>query len=137
VTILTGDNPDRSGSTDAMCHKRSFRLLIDSRGVVARQDDDELGKHAGFSLDVDPAAVLLDNDVMRHGEAEPCPFSSRFSSEEGIEHLLSHLGRDAGTVVANTDFDGLTKVPGGSSEDGLEGLVACLDFAPGRGIEAV
>ena len=33
---------------------------------LARQGNDELSKYTGLGLDIDPAAVLFDNDVMRH-----------------------------------------------------------------------
>ena len=59
-----------------------------------------------LGLDIDPAAMLLDDDVVGHREAEPGSFSGRLGGEEGIEHLLPDLGRDAGAVVANADFDG-------------------------------
>ena len=57
--------------------KRSFWLRSSSRTVAARQSDDELGKCAGLGLDIDPSAMLLDDDVMGHREAEPCPFPAR------------------------------------------------------------
>jgi hypothetical protein len=50
----------------ALGQKQSFRLLARGSAVVARQGDDELGKYAGLSLDVDPPAVLLDDYVVRH-----------------------------------------------------------------------
>src|SRR5689334_12114217 len=39
--------------------------------VAAWQRDNELGKCAGLGVDIDPAAMLLDDDVVRHGKAEP------------------------------------------------------------------
>jgi len=42
--------------------KRSLSLLANN----ARQGDDELGECAGLGLDIDPAAMLLDNDVMSY-----------------------------------------------------------------------
>src|SRR5882757_4072268 len=87
------------------CHKQSFRLLANGRAVFARQGNNELGKCAGLGFDIDPPTVLLDDDVMGHREAETCTLPGRFGGEEGIEHLLSHLGRYAGTVVVNSDFD--------------------------------
>src|SRR6201990_120516 len=74
-----------------------------ARAIVARQRDDELGKNAGLGFDIDPAAMLLDDDVVSHGEAEPRSFPGRLGGEEGIEHLLPHLGRNAGAVVADAD----------------------------------
>jgi hypothetical protein len=79
----------------------------------------------------------LDNDVMSDQEAEPRSFPGRFGGEERIEHLVPDLGGDAGAVVANPDFDRVAKLPGGGAEDRLEARVACVDLAPGRGIDAV
>ena len=81
--------------------------------------------------------MLLDDDVMGHREAEPRPFPGRFGGEEGVEHFFSHFGRNPSAVVANPDFDRRAKISGGRAEDRLKGIVACFDFAPGRGIEAV
>jgi hypothetical protein len=44
--------------------------------------------------------------------------------EEGIEHLFPYLGQDAGTVVANTDFDCLAKVSGGSGKERLKAWIS-------------
>ena len=120
-----------------MAHKRSFRLLASGRTVVAWQGNDELGEFAELGLDVDPAAMLLDNDVMCHREAEPGPFPGRFGGEEGIEHLFSHFGRDAGAVIANSDLDCLANISGGRAEHRLKSYVASLDLALGCCIKAV
>src|SRR6185437_6100094 len=111
--------------------------LTSGSTVAARQGDDELGKCAGLGLDINPAAMLLDDDVMGHRKAESRPLSGRFGGEEGIEHLFSHVGRDTAAVVANPDFDRLAEVSGGRDEHRLEGPVADLGLAPGRSIEAV
>jgi hypothetical protein len=81
--------------------------------------------------------MLLDNDVVGHREAEPCPFSGRFGGEEGIEYLFSYLGRDASPVVANSDFDCFTKISGGDGEDRLKCLVTRLALSPSRCIKAI
>src|SRR5271170_3203974 len=119
-----------------LCQKQSSRLLDSDRAIVARLGDDELGKFAWLSLDVDTAAMLLDNNVMGHREAESCSFPGWFGGEKGIEHLLSHLGWDTGAVVANSDFDCLAKVFGCSAEDRLKGPITNFEFAPGCCIEA-
>src|SRR6516164_2058079 len=125
------------GRTIHLGHERSFRPLALGNAVVARQSDDELGKYARLSLDVDPAAVLLNNDVMCHRQAEPCPFPGWFGGKEGIEHLRSHLGRDAGTVVANPDFDRFAEVPGGRTQDRLEGVIIRFGLASYRSIKPI
>jgi hypothetical protein len=50
----------RHPSTAAWGDKRSFRTLAIGSAIVARRGNDELGKFAGFSLDVDPAALAPD-----------------------------------------------------------------------------
>jgi hypothetical protein len=55
-------------------HKRSFRLFTGGRAIVAWRGNNELGEFAQLSFDVDPAAMLLYDDVVGHREAEPRPF---------------------------------------------------------------
>ena len=45
--------------------------------------------------------MLLDDDVAADGKATASAFSSRLGREERVEHLLFHVRRDAGAVVAN------------------------------------
>src|SRR4051812_28940553 len=118
-----------------MCQKRSFRLLTDDGALVARQGNDELGECAGLGLDINLAAVSLNDDVMSHRQAEPRSFSGRLGGEEGIEHLFPHVSRDAGAVIANPDFDRLAEIPSGRAEYWLEDTFAVLGLAPGCGIE--
>src|SRR5262249_34090310 len=80
-------------------HKRSSRLLVNGGHVTARQGNDELGELAGLGVNVDPAAMLLDDDVIGHREAEPRAFPGWLGGQKGIEHLLSHFGRDTAAVV--------------------------------------
>src|SRR5262249_16949445 len=94
-------------------------LLTSHRRIVAWQGNDELGEFAELGFDIDPAAMLLDNNVMGHREAEPSTLSSWFGREKRIEHPLSHLGRDTGAVVANSDFDCFAEISGGHAEDRL------------------
>lgn len=56
----------RRGVISLMGHKQSFRPLAGCGAVAARQGNDKLSKCARLCLDVDPAAVLFDNDVMGH-----------------------------------------------------------------------
>src|SRR5262245_20686966 len=53
--------------------------------------------------------MLLHNDVVTDGEPEPGSFSGRLRCEERVEHLLLHLGRNAGAVVTNPNFHTITK----------------------------
>src|SRR5215813_12456179 len=87
-----------------MIPRPSIRILYSARAIATWQRNDELSEFAEPGLYIDPATMLLDNNVMGHGEAESRPFARWFCGEKGIEHLLSHLGRDTGAVVADTDF---------------------------------
>ncbi len=62
--------------------------------------------------------MLLDDDIVTDGEPKTGSFSGRLSREEWIEQLAPHLGRNAGTVVADPDFDAVAEVFGGGSRVG-------------------
>src|SRR5215475_12542279 len=104
---------------------------------LTRQRNDELRKHTGFGLVIDPPPVLFHNDVMGHREPQPCPFPGRFGSEEGVEHLLPYLGRNTRAVVENANFDGLAEISRDRAKDRLKVPIGCLCFAFCRCIEAV
>ena len=59
----------------------------------------------GSVFDLDRAAMLFHDDVVAHRQSKSGAFAGRLGGEEGIEHLLLHLWRDAGAVVADADFD--------------------------------
>ncbi len=81
--------------------------------------------------------MLLDDDVVAERKAKPRPLARRFGREEWIEHFLLDLGRDAGAVVADPDFDTVTEIPGHCSKD--RHVVAAIGFrlALGRSIKAI
>src|SRR3981189_960627 len=81
-----------------------------ARGGGARKDDPEFSEFAGLSVNLNQSGVLLDNDVEAQRKPETCAFARRFGGEEWVEHLLSHLWRNACAVVANSDFDAATEV---------------------------
>src|SRR3954447_11338713 len=83
-----------------------------ARGGKAWKDNPEFSEFAGLSVDLNQTGVLLDDDVEAQRKPETGAFARRFSSEEWVEHLLSHLGRNARAVVANSDFDAVTEVSG-------------------------
>ncbi len=89
----------------------AFSRLAEGRGG-ARQHDPELGEFAGLGLDLDRAAVLLDDDVVAEREAETGAFAGRLGGEERIEDLVAHLGRDAGAVIADADLDPVAEALG-------------------------
>src|SRR5215472_5244787 len=118
-------------------HKQSLGLLAGHSAIDARQGDDDLGKHAGLGFDVDPAAMLLDDDVMGHREAEPCPFPGRLGREERIEYLFPDVGRNAGAVVTNPDLYAVTKVLRRCRKGRLIAIATIQLLALSCGIEAV
>src|SRR5580658_2815188 len=81
--------------------------------------------------------MLLDDDVVTNGQAKASTLSGWFGREEGIEHLLPDLGRNAGAVVAYPDFDAVAEVPGRGSERGLIVAPIWVGFARRNGVEAV
>src|ERR1700732_403240 len=105
-------------------------------GRRPRQRNDEFGKCAWFGSDVDLAAMLFHHDVVAHRQAKSGALARRFGGEEGIEHLLLHLQRDSGAVVANPDSDLVAEASGGRAQRRLETFVARF-LAFGGGIKAV
>ena len=81
--------------------------------------------------------MLLDDDVVTNGQAQPSPFTGRLGRKERIEQLLLHLRRDTGAVVAHPDFDPVTEVPGRCSQRRLIAITVYLPFALRRRVEAV
>ena len=81
--------------------------------------------------------MLLDDDVVTDGQAKPSPFTGRLCREERVEHLLLHLGRYAGAVVAYPDFDAVAEVLGRGSKRWLIVASICLGFALRGRVEAV
>ena len=81
--------------------------------------------------------MLLDDDVVTNGQAKPSPFTGRLGRKERVEQLLLHLGRNAGAVVANPDFDAVAEVLGRGSKRRLVVASIRLGFALRRRVEAV
>ena len=96
---------------------------LGERCGAARQHDAELGELAGLRLDLDRAGMLLHDDVVAERQAKPGAFAGRLGREEGIEHLLLHLRRNAGAVVADPDLDAVAEVPGRGRQRRLVGAV--------------
>ena len=82
----------------------------------AREDDRKFGELAGLRIDLDRPAMLLDDDVVTDREAKPGTFPGGLGCEERIEQFVLHLGRNAGAIVADPDFDAVAKVLGGSRQ---------------------
>src|SRR5258708_29486552 len=107
------------------------------RNCLSRQRNNKFSKNTRLGIDINFAAVLLHDDVVRHGETEAGPFTGWLRREERIEHLLLHFGRDAGAIVAKANFDGGSEVLRGGPEGWLKTRFFILDLAPGRCIDAV
>jgi hypothetical protein len=54
--------------------------------------------------------MLFDDDVVADGQAKSGALSGWFGREEGIEHLLLHVGRNAGAIVANRNLYAVAEV---------------------------
>src|SRR5580704_3730069 len=90
---ITSDNttaPETSGAR-TMCVLR--RRLLHLVGVE-RQPDEERGALAAFSLEVQRASMLVDDDAVCNGEALAGSFSDFFGREERVEDLVARGFRD-------------------------------------------
>src|SRR5256885_15823159 len=83
-----------------------------ARGGGAWKDDPEFSEFAELSVNLNQSGVLLDNNVEAQRKPETGALARGFGSEEWVEHLLPHLGRNARAVIANSDFDAVTEVSG-------------------------
>jgi hypothetical protein len=71
------------------------------------------------------------------GQAKASALSGWFGREEGIEHLVFYLGRNAGAVVANPDLYAVAKVLRRSRKSRLIAIALILLLALDRRIKAV
>src|SRR6476619_1134351 len=81
--------------------------------------------------------MLLDDDVVSDGKAEAGAFSGWFGCEEGIEHFLLNLGRNADAIVANRNRHAVAEVLRRSRKSRLIATAIVLLFTLGRRIKAV
>src|SRR5689334_5429244 len=101
------------------------------RIVGARQHHDKLCEIAGLGRNIDRSAMLLDDDVVSHRKAETRPLAGRLGGEERVEHLLLHLGRDSGPVVADANFHGASEISGRGPQRRLECRLAVFRLVSG------
>ena len=114
-----------------------MRISAQEERSRARQNDPDLGEFAGLRIDLDRPAMLLDDDIVADGQAKSRSFSGGLGREERIEHLLLHLGRNAGAVVANSDLNAVAEALRRGSQGWLVVTAIGFRFALGRRIEAV
>src|ERR1019366_6575316 len=81
--------------------------------------------------------MLLDDDIIAQRKAETSSLAGGLRRKERIEHLFLYLGRNAGAVVANPDFDGVAEVLGGGGKRGLVAASIRFRFALRCRVEAV
>ena len=101
------------------------------------QSNGELSELADPAIDGYRAAMLLRHDVIADRQAKASAFTSRLGREERLKEPVAVFGRDAGAVVADTDFNRVTEIPRRYLQSGLELGVAPLSLALGGGIEAI
>ena len=107
-------------------HKRTFvarksmsALIADIGGIqnlagngsrCSRQNDPDFREFAGLRIDLDRAAMLLDDDVVTNRKTEASSLSGWLSREEGIEHFLFDLWWNTNSVVTDLDLYTVAKV---------------------------
>src|SRR5277367_4504254 len=81
--------------------------------------------------------MLFHDDVMADRQAEPRSFTGRLGREEGVEHLLGNLRWNTGAIIANPNFNAVTKVISCGGQCGL--IIAPVRFSPafGGGVKPV
>src|SRR5262245_50073646 len=80
--------------------------------------------------------MLFYDDVITERQAKAGALAGWFAGEERIEHLLHHLRRDTGAVVANPNLHFVAEIPGGGKK---HRLIVALHFraALSGGMEAI
>src|SRR5262249_54462947 len=102
-----------------------------------RQYNAKFGEFPGLAFHLYDAGMLFDNNVVADRKAKPGALAGWFSCKERIEHSFPDLGRNAGAIVANSDFDTITEILCGRTKGRLIAFVAALRFALCRRVEAV
>ena len=103
-----------------MARLRSRSTARDKHGR-SLQNDPKFGELTGLRINLNRAAMLLDDDVVTNGQAQSGPFAGRLCREEGVEQLLLHLGGYTGAIVAYLDFDTVAEVLGRGSQRWVKG----------------
>src|SRR5262245_61027357 len=81
--------------------------------------------------------MLLDDDVVADRQAKSCSLSGGLGGEEGIEHLLLHVRRNASAIVVDRYFDPVTEIFGAGSKNGFVIFPTSFGFALDHRIEAI
>jgi hypothetical protein len=78
--------------------------------VISRQNNSDFGELAGLRIDLYRSRMLLHDDVVTNGQAKSGALSGWFGREEGIEHFLLYLERNAGAIIPNYDLYAVAEV---------------------------
>ena len=81
--------------------------------------------------------MLLDDDVVTDGKAEPCALSGRLGRKERVEHLHLHFGRNTSASIAKPNFPTIAKAFGRGSKSWYVFSAIRFSFALGHRVEAV
>ena len=81
----------------AVSQKRTWRRsrTLREQGGYARQNDPDFSELSGLRIDLNRSVMLLRDDVVTDGEAEPGAFPGRLGRKKWIEHLFLHVQRNA------------------------------------------
>ena len=105
-----------SGSSSTTRMRKLTRVLLSSvqcRRLRGRTILNSVNLPGSVSTAIVPACCFTMMSWLME-RPEPGALASRLGGEERIEHLVLHLGRNAGAVVANPDFDAVAEVFGRS-----------------------
>ena len=71
---------------EAVHHRRQLTefLAFTPQAAVARQNDPDFGEFARLRIDLDRAAMLLDDDVVADGKAKPVPSPAGLVVKNGL-----------------------------------------------------
>ena len=64
-----------------------FKVASASKRRRARQNDPKFGELTGLRIDLNRPAMLLDDDVVTNGKAQPSPFTGRLGRKERVEQF--------------------------------------------------
>src|SRR6516164_4172994 len=122
------------GQKRPKCSAAKVRSLSRWRSRQYHPDFSEPPRHR---VNLDRAAMLLDNDVVTDREPKPRALSGRLRREKWIEHLLPHVRRNTVAVVANPNFHAVTEALRRGNEGWLVVAPFRLRMALRRRVKAI
>src|SRR5436190_10776434 len=126
-----------SGSSSTTRTEGSCSSSRSGKGACgAGQNDPKFRELVWLRLDLDRPAMLFNDDIVAQREAKAGSLAGGFCRKERIEHLFLYFGRNAGAVVADSNFDAVTEVLGRGNDGGLVAPIN-FRFALRRRVESV